>query len=65
MSHITIIISKVAPTDADDVATETSYEYCIPVPHDVSPRKVGEMVRRAYQRLEGSLTSNLDEKSDE
>lgn len=64
MSHITIIISKTAPPAAsDEPAAETSYEYCMPVPHDASPKKVGEMVRRAYQRLEGSLTS--DEKSDE
>lgn len=63
MSHITIIISKVAAS-AEDLAAETSYEYRIPVPHDAPPKKVGEMVRRAYQRLEGHLPSdqeNLDE----
>lgn len=53
MSHITIIISKSAPAAADSVeALQTSYEYCIPVPHDTTPAKVGEMVRRAYRHLQ-------------
>lgn len=54
MSHITIIISRLAPAVADSqAALEPSYEYCIPVPEGASPLQVGEMVRKAYKKLEG------------
>lgn len=59
MSHITIIISKVAsPVETQESALGVSYEYCIPVPHDATPKKVGEMVARAYRHLEGELVSS-------
>ena len=54
MSHITIIISKSASTE-QDLAMETSYEFRIPIPHDATPKKVGDMVSRAYRHLEGDL----------
>jgi hypothetical protein len=55
MSHITIIISR-APAPTSDSAHEhqPSYEYAIPVPHDATPAQVGDMVRKAFKRLEGA-----------
>jgi len=53
MSHVTIIISRSAPAIADTAhELEPSYEYSIPVPHDATPAQVGEMVRKAFKRLE-------------
>lgn len=58
ISHITVIISKAAPSPTNtDVASEitaTTYEYRIPVPHEATPQQVGEMVRKAYRRLESA-----------
>lgn len=53
MSHITIILNR-APAQPGDTAHElkASYEYKIPVPHDATPAQVGELVRKAYKRLE-------------
>lgn len=55
MSHITIILRR-APAPTGDTAHELapSYEYQIPVPHDATPAQVGELVRKAYKRLEGA-----------
>lgn len=54
MSHITIIISRASAPIADEShALQPSYEYSIPVPHDATSAQVGEMVRKAYRRLEG------------
>lgn len=55
MSHVTIIISRQQPfTEATEYhAPELLYTYEIPVPHDATPAQVGEMVRKAYRRLEG------------
>lgn len=65
MSHITIIISKVA--SPSDGVLDSSYEYCIPVPHGASPKKVGEMTSRAYRHLEGELATpeKQEEKAEE
>jgi len=52
MSHQIIIRRSAAPSES--VSTEPSYEYSIPVPHDATPAQVGELVRRAYRRLEGA-----------
>lgn len=53
MSHVTIIISRAAAPVGDQAhALEPSYEYRIPVPHDATPAEVGELVRKAYRRLE-------------
>ena len=55
MSHITIIISRApAPTSDSDHGHKPSYEYAIPVPHDATPAQVGEMVRKAFKRLESA-----------
>lgn len=55
MSHITIIISRAAPPTADEAhALQPSYEYAIPVPHDATPAQVGEMVRKAFKRIESA-----------
>lgn len=55
MSHITIIISRAAAPSSDAEHTnEPFYEYSLPVPHDATPAQVGEMVRKAYKRLEGA-----------
>lgn len=55
MSHISIILSR-APAPIGDTAHELapSYEYVIPVPHDATPAQVGELVKKAYRRLEAS-----------
>lgn len=61
MSHITIIISKSAPAVADNpAALETSYEFCIPVPHGATPKQVGELTRQAFKQLEGR-TNDFDQ----
>lgn len=55
MSHISIIISRsvvhggTAPAEA-----ELTYNYEMPVPHDATPQQVGDMVRKAFKRLEGT-----------
>lgn len=54
MSHITIIISKVAVSETDLVA-ETSYDYRMPVPHGATPTQVGALVRQAFRHLEGDV----------
>lgn len=55
MSHVVIIIQRAAaPTTDQEYDLQPSYEYSIPIPHDASPAQVGEMVRRAYRRLEGA-----------
>ncbi len=55
MSHISIIISRAAaPADDTAHADKPSYHYEIPLPHDVTPQQVGELVRKAYKRLEGN-----------
>lgn len=56
MSHITIIISKVAGSTGN-LEAEVSYEYRIPVPHEATPRTVGRLVERAYEYLEGHVVS--------
>lgn len=53
MTHAVIIIRRSA-APAETESTEPSYEYSIPVPHDATPAQVGEMVRKAYKRLEGA-----------
>jgi hypothetical protein len=50
MSHITIILKRSAMADA--LLAEASYEYELPVPHGSTPQQVGELVRKAYKRLE-------------
>jgi hypothetical protein len=52
MSHAVIIIRRNAAPEAE--ATESSYEYSIPIPHEATPQQVGELVRKAYKRLEAS-----------
>jgi len=55
MSHITIIISRSKPFSEDaSTQRETSYSYEMPVPDGATPQQVGEMVRKAYKRLEGT-----------
>lgn len=58
MSHITIVISKafnpLAGSADHQEQPEPSYEYEIPVPHNATPQQVGELVRKAYKRLESS-----------
>ncbi len=51
MSHITIIISRAAPSED---SLDAVYEYSMPVPHDATPQQVGEMVRKAFRRLESA-----------
>lgn len=51
MSHAVIIIRRNA---SQAEATESSYEYSIPIPHEATPQQVGELVRKAYKRLESS-----------
>lgn len=55
MSHITIIISRQRPFTAttEHQEPERLYTYEMPIPHDATPAQVGEMVRKAYRRLEG------------
>lgn len=54
MSHVTIIISRSqAFTQVDNSEPELSYSYEMPIPHDATPQQVGEMVRKAFKRLEG------------
>lgn len=53
MSHITIIISKSSPMIVEgDSTPEVAFTYSIPVPHDATPTRVGEMVRQAYRHLQ-------------
>lgn len=56
MSHITIIISRSrqfsSVAEAANQEPELSYNYEMPVPHDATPQQVGEMVRKAFKRLE-------------
>lgn len=55
MSHITIIISRkalAAGASTVNAEPELSYNYEMPVPHEASPQQVGEMVRKAFKRLE-------------
>lgn len=57
MSHITIIISRApAPAEMGDsvVSNVPYYEYSMPVPDDATPSQVGEMVRKAFKRLESA-----------
>ncbi len=56
MSHIIIIISKAAPptATAEEAAAAVTYDYQMPVPHTATPQQVGEMVRKAYRKLEGA-----------
>lgn len=55
MSHITIIINRsAAPSSEADHTHEPYYEYSLPVPDNATPAQVGEMVRKAYKRLEGA-----------
>lgn len=61
MSHITIIISKAAAPDS----LEAGYEYRIPVPHDATSTRVGEIVRKAYRHLEGHIVTPQDEQGEE
>lgn len=49
MSHITIIIKRSASTAE---STEPVYQYEIPIAHGATPQQVGELVRKAYKRLE-------------
>ena len=68
MSHITIIISKAVPPSVaglPEQALDVSYEYRLPVPHDATPKRVGDMVSRAYRHLEGRLVSGTQEDADE
>lgn len=51
MSHITIILKRSASTTE---STEPVYQYEIPVAHGATPQQVGEIVRKAYKRLESS-----------
>lgn len=53
MSHITIIISRVA-TSSTNIEHEPSYEYTIPVPHGATSKQVAELTRKAFKRLEGA-----------
>lgn len=54
MSHISIIISRSRPfTEATTPSEpELTYSYEIPIPHGTPPAQVGEIVRKAYKRLE-------------
>ena len=57
MSHITIIISRArsfSSSSTEHHESELTYSYEMPVPHDATPQQVGEMVRKAYRRLEGA-----------
>lgn len=55
MSHITIVISRSRSlSESTDQATDITYNYEMPIPHGMTPADVGEMVRRAYRRLEGA-----------
>lgn len=55
MSHVTIIISRsrqFSSIEHEHQEPELSYNYEMPVPHDATPQQVGEMVRKAFKRLE-------------
>jgi len=59
MSHVVVIIQRSAAPAGDTLqnhaaADSPTYEYRMPVPHDASPADVGEMVKRAYKRLESA-----------
>lgn len=55
MSHVVVIIQRNASlSSAQNSESEVSYHYTIPVPHDATPAQVGELVRKAYRRLEGA-----------
>lgn len=55
MSHITIILKRAASTSgATAESSEASYQYEMPVPHGSTPQEVGELVRKAYKRLEST-----------
>jgi hypothetical protein len=56
MSHVTIIISRARPFTeaATPREPELSYSYEMPIPHGTTPAQVGELVRKAYRRLEGA-----------
>lgn len=51
MSHAVIIIRR---NSTAPETLESSYEYSIPIPHEATPQQVGELVRKAYKRLESS-----------
>ncbi len=54
MSHVIVIIQKVATPSApgETESDATSYTYTMPVSHNFTPQQVGEMVKKAYRRLE-------------
>lgn len=55
MSHVVVIIQRNSSLHSTErVESERSYHYQIPVPHDATPAQVGELVRKAYRRLEGA-----------
>ena len=54
MTHAVIIIKRTSVATESTEATGVSYNYEIPVPHEATPQQVGEMVRKAYKRLESS-----------
>lgn len=58
MSHVVIVIQRNAPITADQDEPECTYHYQIPVPHDATPAEVGELVRKAYRRLESADPSD-------
>lgn len=54
MSHVVVIIQRSRPfTEATtSIEPELTYTYELPIPHGTPPAQVGEMVRKAYKRLE-------------
>lgn len=58
MTHVVVIIQRSAvPGNGEPhdhaAADGPTYEYRMPVPHGSTPQQVGEMVKRAFKRLEG------------
>lgn len=56
MSHVVVIIQRSSGSETISADTEPkcTYRYEMPVPHDATPAQVGEIVRKAYKRLEGA-----------
>jgi hypothetical protein len=56
MSHVVVIVQRSRPfTEAATPSEpELTYSYEMPIPHDATPAQVGEMVRKAFKRLEGA-----------